>query len=148
MAPRWRITSPETPVQFAALYDLRWRLLRAPWGQPRGSERDALDAGAIHAIALTDAGRIIGIARLHRLDATTGQIRYMAVVPEHRGEGIGSALLQWLEARARETGLSALELNAREGSVAFYRRHGYRTIGRGPRLFDAIDHARMRKAWP
>ena len=145
MAVPWRIVTPQSGADFTALYDLRWRLLRAPWHQPRGSERDAHDAAAVHALARHTNGELLGIARLHTLDARTGQIRYMAVRPEWRGQGIGSALLHWLETRARERGLTALVLNARENSVDFYRRQGYHETGEGPTLFGTIRHRVMRK---
>jgi len=31
---------PETAVDRERYFDLRWRVLREPWQQPRGSERD------------------------------------------------------------------------------------------------------------
>jgi len=142
----WQIQSPRTQADFDALYDLRWRLLRAPWRQPRGSERDAQDASAIHALARHEQGELLGIARLHRLDAHCGQIRYMAVRPEWQGRGIGTALLAWLEDRARQEGLAEVLLNARESSVGFYRRRGYAEAGEGPVLFGTLHHRRMRKA--
>ncbi len=146
MTTPWRIVTPQTAADFTALYDLRWRLLRAPWGQPRGSERDEHDATAIHALVRHAQGELLGTARLHRIDDRCGQIRYMAVQPEWRGQGIGTALLCWLEDRAREAGLTEIVLNAREPSVAFYRRLGYEEIGEGPTLFGAIPHRKMRKA--
>jgi len=144
--PAWRILPPRTAADFTALYDLRWRLLRAPWGQPRGSERDEHEATAIHALARHAQGELLGIGRLHRIADGTGQIRYMAVLPEWRGQGIGTALLCWLEDRAREAGLTEIVLDAREPSVAFYRRLGYAETGEGPTLFGAIPHRKMRKA--
>ena len=37
------LRSPESPDQWDAYFDLRWRILREPWGQARESERDSLD---------------------------------------------------------------------------------------------------------
>ncbi|MEJ2362384.1 MAG: thioesterase, partial [Gammaproteobacteria bacterium] len=36
--------SPQTKQEWQAYFDLRWRILRAPWQQARGSERDDLEA--------------------------------------------------------------------------------------------------------
>lgn len=145
MTRSWRIEPPRTGADFAALYDLRWQLLRAPWQQPRGSERDEHDATAIHALARHAQGELLGIARLHRIDEHCGQIRYLAVRPEWQGQGIGTALLCWLEDRAREEGLKEIVLNARAPSVGFYRRLGYAETGEGPVLFGTLPHRRMRK---
>lgn len=145
MNPPWRIIEPETPEQFAAMYELRWQILRAPWHQPHGSERDAHEAHAIHALILDAREQPIGTGRLHRLDATTGQIRYMAIRTEYRGQGAGSELLHWLEARAREWGLSKILLNAREACAGFYLAHGYTDHGEGHVLYGEIRHRRMCK---
>ncbi len=74
------------PPEWDAYYDLRWRVLRAPWDQPRGSERDPLDADACHRLAVTAGGAVIGCGRLHRdPDAPAwGVLRYMAVDPAWR----------------------------------------------------------------
>ena len=53
------IRSPETEQEFAAYYELRWRVLRKPWGQPSGSERDELDAAATHVAGYDEAKRLV-----------------------------------------------------------------------------------------
>lgn len=47
------------------------------------------------------------------------------VMPEALHHGVGRALLQHVEAHAREVGLAALELESTRTAEAFYRRHGY-----------------------
>ena len=37
---------PQSAEEFAAYYELRWRVLREPWSLPRGSERDELEGSA------------------------------------------------------------------------------------------------------
>ncbi len=127
------------------MFELRWQILRAPWNQPRGSERDEHEAHAIHALILDARGQPIGTGRLHQIAATTGQIRYMAIRTKYRGQGAGSALLQWLEARAREQGLSRILLNAREAHTGFYLAHGYVDQGEDHVLYGEIRHRRMCK---
>ncbi|HID48743.1 MAG TPA: thioesterase, partial [Chromatiales bacterium] len=74
-----RILAPSTPAQFRRYYRLRWQVLRQPWNQPPGSERDTHDEGAVHAMAVDNHHVLVGVGGLHRLDARTGQIRYLAV---------------------------------------------------------------------
>ena len=53
------------------------------------------------------------------------------VAPDHRNNGIGTAILELLHARARATGVDAIEINVDEGDVdaqRFYERHGYSSI--------------------
>ncbi|RMG28296.1 MAG: GNAT family N-acetyltransferase [Gammaproteobacteria bacterium] len=145
MAPAFRIRAPETPDEYRACYRLRWELLRAPWGQPPGSEQDAFESRAWHRMAITPEGCVIGYGRLHRESEDTGRIRYMAVRPEWQGQGVGTALLAALESAARAARLRRIRLQARTSAVGFYLRHGYRDLGAGPLLFGVIAHRKMEK---
>lgn len=140
-----QILIPETDVDFARYFDLRWRLLRAPWNQPRGSERDALEDQSWHRMACHDDRIPIGVARLHRNSPEQAQIRYMAVEPVWRQQGIGAALVHALETQALELNMREIVLDARDESVEFYRRLGYEVIGPAHILFDCIRHSSMRK---
>lgn len=137
------ISSPSTPEEFDDYFDLRWRLLRAPWRQPRGSERDALESAALHVSVRDDTGNLVGVGRVHFIDSNTAQIRYMATT-EH-GRGIGTAIVKHLEQLARERGAARIVLNARKPAAAFYTKLGYSVMGDAPTLFDEIEHVRMEK---
>jgi len=141
----FKVSAPQSKTEFERYYDLRWRILRAPWQQPHGSERDHHDYNAIHAMALNDEGQIIGVARLHQINKTTAQIRYMAVDDHWQGGGIGGALLSYLEEKARLLGVQFIKLNAREGSVEFYIKRGYRITGPGHLLYGEIKHQKLEK---
>ena len=65
---------------------------------------------------------------VYEQDLTRGLVENVYVVPERRGEGIGSALLAAAENRLRERGCDAffLEILAANGSARrFYREAGY-----------------------
>ncbi len=47
------------------------------------------------------------------------------VVPDALHRGVGRALLQNIEAHAREAGLATLDLESTRTAEPFYRRHGY-----------------------
>jgi len=125
-------------------YDLRWRVLREPWSQQRGQERDQHETNAIHLGAWVD-DRLVGVGRLHFIDSQTAQIRYMAVEPELQGQGIGGRVLRELEERARERGAQRIVLNARDHAVSFYRQHGYSVTHSSEVLFNSIPHWEMEK---
>ncbi|MDZ7804470.1 GNAT family N-acetyltransferase [Thiohalophilus sp.] len=140
-----QIVTPQTPAQFDAYYELRWRTLRAPWHQPRGSERDEHEANATHRMIIDDAQQVRAVGRLHALEAGTGQLRYMAVDPDYRGQGLGKQILSALEEAARAQGLQQLILHAREPVVDFYRRQGYALLDQSHTLFGEIVHYEMSK---
>jgi ribosomal protein S18 acetylase RimI-like enzyme len=75
--------------------------------------------------------RLVGSARL-TLEGHTGWISRVAVAPDQQGCGIGSALLEHLEASA-PPGVSAFQLCAggrSDANVAMYARRGYREFER------------------
>jgi N-acetylglutamate synthase-like GNAT family acetyltransferase len=141
----YTIKSPQTDIEFQQYYELRWRILRAPWQQPRGSERDEYETMAIHAIAMDDSNSVVGVARLHQTDNTSAQIRYMAVDDGLQKSGVGKALLHYLEEQARALGVRQINLNARENCVGFYIKQGYHITGPGPVLYGEIKHQKMQK---
>lgn len=140
-----QVTSPASETEFAAYFELRWKLLRAPWNQPRGSERDDREAGSIHVMAVLDDATVAGVGRLHFNSISEAQIRYMAVSTSHQRQGIGTHILAALEDRARQLGASVIVLNARETALGFYIRHGYSPTGPGEMLYNRIAHLRMQK---
>jgi GNAT superfamily N-acetyltransferase len=84
-------------------------------------------------VALDPDGTPLGCGGLRRLDATSGEVKRMYVVPAARGTGVSAAVLAALEAHARSVGWTRLRLetgNAQQDAVAFYTKHGYRAIPR------------------
>ena len=144
----FEVFTPQTDLELERYYDLRWRILRAPWGQPRGSERDEYEDGADHVAVRDLTGRLVGVGRLHLNSRHEAQIRYMAVEPAWRNRGVGRLMVARLEALARERGTIHIILNAREEVAAFYQRLGYRVLAQGPTLFGEIKHVRMGKDLP
>jgi predicted GNAT family N-acyltransferase len=140
-----RVTQPQSDEQFARYYELRWQVLRAPWGGPRGSERDELEGQSEHAWIVDDAGEPLAVGRLHFNSTEESQIRYMAVAEKARGRGLGRRIVEHLEGIARARGATTVVLNARQAVVPFYLRQGYEVVGDGPTMFGSIAHLRMSK---
>ena len=55
----------------------------------------------------------------------------MAVEADHRGEGLGTQLLQEIEARATAAGVDVLWADARDTALDFYRSRGWSVHGNG-----------------
>jgi predicted GNAT family N-acyltransferase len=139
------LQSPKSPSEWDAYFNLRWRILRQPWGQPRGSERDSVDDSAFHLLLLDPARKALACGRLHFNTLAEAQVRFMAVNENARGRGYGRRILQGLEAEARRRGARKIVLNARDNVTEFYAKHGYEVIGEAETLFGVIRHLRMEK---
>ena len=140
-----QLRSPSTNDDFDRYYDLRWRVLREPWGQPRGSERDTFDETGVHVIAEDQSGKLIGTGCLHFSRPDEARIRYMAVEDFARGRGVGRAMVEWLEEKAIQKNAIAVVLNSREAAVGFYEHLGYAVVATGETLFGEIKHFKMQK---
>jgi predicted GNAT family N-acyltransferase len=141
-----RVLTPTTQQDFDQYFDLRWRILREPWQQPRGSEQDELENSSSHLMVCDENNHVIGVGRLHASSNTQGQIRYMAVATTHQGKGIGSLLLTELENIARSQSFESILLHAREVALPFYVHHGYTQLEKSHLLFGSIQHYKMFKA--
>jgi ribosomal protein S18 acetylase RimI-like enzyme len=139
------IIEPVSTDDLRQYYELRWKILRAPWGQPRGSERDPLDADSTHLMIVDPNHVAVGVGRLHFNSIREAQIRYMAIDVSAQRRGLGSRLISALETRARELGGAVVVLDAREVALRFYLKHGYKTAGPGHMLFKRIAHVKMFK---
>lgn len=141
------LVEPRSEADWVAYYDLRWRVLREPWYQPRGSERDPSDSdpATYHLMFRDPDGLAAAAGRLHLNSAVEAQVRYMAVAEAWRDKGLGGRILTALEAFARSKGTQEVLLNSREQAMPFYIRHGYRVEGPAPTLFGELRHVRMRK---
>ena len=137
--------SPQTPVEWEEYYDLRWRVLRAPWNQPPGSEKDDREADSEHLMIVGPDSRSLAVGRLHFNTPAEAQVRFMAVDPQTRGRGLGSLILQECERRARAAGATSIVLNARDNAEGFYAQHGFAVVGPAETIFSVVKHVRMRK---
>jgi amino-acid N-acetyltransferase len=75
-----------------------------------------------------DQGPLIGIAALHVCWAGLGEVRSVAVAPQHRGHGTGSRLVETCLAEARTLGLS--ELFCLTLRPEFFQRFGFKVVHR------------------
>ncbi|MBX5480888.1 MAG: GNAT family N-acetyltransferase [Myxococcaceae bacterium] len=117
---------------------------------PEGIERDEEDARAYHLLAM-QGGHAIGTGRLVMLpkppEGESGQwaqVGRMAVLQSHRKSGIGSKLMNALEAEARRRGVNGILLHAQVYALEFYKKHGYEPVG-GVFEEAGMPHLVMRK---
>jgi amino-acid N-acetyltransferase len=85
-------------------------------------------------------GQIVGCGALHVLWADLGEIRTLAVDPEHRGQAIGADLVDALIETAKELGLR--RLFALTFQTSFFARQGFVEIDGTP--VDAVTYEALR----
>jgi N-acetylglutamate synthase-like GNAT family acetyltransferase len=74
-------------------------------------------------------GKIVGVAALQVVGEGVGRVRYVYILPGYQRQGIGTALVTRVEAKAKEMGLRKLRVLTVEKAswaVAFYEKLGYR----------------------
>ena len=123
-------------------YGLPWK-----WRPRQILERVRNDA-ATAIVARRDAA----LAGFAIMDFGSGEahLELLAVAERCQRRGIGRAMLRWLERAALAAGFPSVRLEVREtnhGARAFYRRLGYRPVGRIPDYYLAREPAlRMARA--
>lgn len=142
----YQVVAPTTEEEWENYYEIRWQILRAPLQQPRGSEKDEYEQHAWHRMIIDESGKVVGVARLHLVSAEESQIRYMAVVEQHRRKGLATMMLESLEAIARQESVQRVILNARKSATNFYENLGYVVTGDAPEIFGSIPHVQMCKS--
>ncbi|MDE1923375.1 MAG: GNAT family N-acetyltransferase [Gammaproteobacteria bacterium] len=92
--------------------------------------------------------RLAAFALLHVGD-TSAHLNLLAVGPEHRRQGLGLRMLDWLCLTATESGVFRVDLEVRyrnSGARAFYERAGFAETGRTPGYYRGVETAlRMTK---
>lgn len=103
---------------------------RSPRERPAGANREAGEIVAMGALQPAEE------VDHHAGGASTGVVRRMRVDPAAQRRGYGTAVLERLEARARELGFERLVLDTTERqtpAMAFYEHHGYEEVRRESR---------------
>lgn len=112
----------QAAVEIRALYDDVLPPDR-PW-----PVNDPLGPREVYIVAYRN-DKPVGCGALREVDRITAEVRRMYVLPEHRGSGVGRAMLTCLEAEARRLGYQRLRLetgNRQYAAIALYEAFGFR----------------------
>ena len=146
----------DTSIRFATLADaeaialesmaeiehgLVWR-----WS-PRRVSKAIVDPETNVAVAV-DGESMVGFG-IMKYDDDVAHLLLFAVREDARRQGVGSALLNWLEKVAQVAGVRRFVVEARNdnaGARAFYLRHGYRELETVRRMYyGVVDGVRLEK---
>lgn len=102
------------------------------WYAEDALERSVTDEDQPFVVAV-DGDELVGFANATREpESGTWHLARIYVDPEHWGEGVGTALLEWIETTLDRRGVDAYELAVLAGNdvgVAFYEARGFDRIG-------------------
>ena len=122
-------------------YGLEWR-----WRTDRVAR--AIDDPNKNVVVLRQGQGLIGFGIMEYLDDDAHLILF-AIAKSSQRQGMGSALLRWLEEAARAAGSQRIRVDTRRENVAarcFYNEHGYHERVLEPRMYSkAVDGVRLEK---
>lgn len=107
---------------------LRETILRKPLGLSFSDEDLKNEDQYIH-IAFYDDDTLEGCCMLVPLNASTVQLRQMAVTAGLQGKGIGRSIMQFAENIARDLGYRKMVMHARKSALGFYQKLQYNKVG-------------------
>lgn len=125
----YTIKIPKTLEEFKAYYALRYRVLREPWGHPKGTEKDDYEPISDHFMAVNEEGEVVGVAKLYEKEEGVGHVSHFAVAPELQQKGIGHLLLKAVEERGRERGFHTLGTMAPATATTYFEKYGFHVAG-------------------
>ncbi len=104
----------------------------------------AEDPGADPSVTDGSAGGVVGYVVADRVrdhGRVLGHVKDLAVHPDRRGEGIGSALLSEALAALEATSVKLEVRESNDAARALYGRFGFRPVKRMPRYYDDGEDA-------
>ena len=140
------IKIPQTREDFKAYYDLRYRVLRAPWGQPKDTEKDDYEPISQHFMAVDDEkGKVVGVIKMFEKTEGVGWFSHLAIDPGYQKKGVGRLLMDTVEQAAREKGYHVIGCMSRLNTTAYFERMGFRTAGLPTNYFGTTQVLWMEK---
>lgn len=88
---------------------------------PTYIEWDALDADAIHLLALDEKNQPVGCARILK----HGRVGRMAVAKPWRGSGLGKALIEKAVQICRRLNMPIINISSQTHAIKFYEKAGF-----------------------
>ena len=123
---------------------LRQAVLREPLGLRLEERERGAEAEQLHFVMLDAQGIVQACVIAVPLSKDQAKLRQMAVSPELHGQGVGRTLLEAVEFRLAQRGVTELNMHARLSATGFYEKLGYRQVGESFSEV-GIPHIRMEK---
>ena len=111
--------------QQAGAYYVRIQGMAKQHGIPLWLEFDEHDTPDTKYVVLTDGGFPVATCRFIPLDSATALIGRVVVLPEYRGQGLGTRVMTEAELWLSELGFTRAVVQSRDVAVGFYQSIGY-----------------------
>ena len=140
------VKNPTTRDEFKTYYELRYHVLREPWGQPRGSEKDDYEPISQHFMAIEPVNQVVvGVVKLFEKSPGVGWFSHLAVKPEYQRKGIGKQLVGIVEEAARRQGYHILGCMSRLNTTSYFEKLGFKVTGLPAQYFGTTQVVWMEK---
>ena len=131
--------------QRAGAYSVRIQGMNRRYRISLREEFDDRDGEQCKYIVLLDDEYPVATCRFYALDAQSVLVGRVVVLPEYRGQHLGSRVLAEAESWVKELGYSEIVIDSRVEAVGFYEKNGYAlTDGKVIKSW-SFDCKRMRK---
>ncbi|MCR5055299.1 MAG: GNAT family N-acetyltransferase [Clostridia bacterium] len=135
----------EKEWQRAGAYSVRVEGMNRAHHIPLEEEFDEHDGEGTRYIVALDDGYPVGTCRFYETAGDTVTLGRVVVLPEYRGEKLGSRVVKEAEAWIGELGYSVIVIDSRVSVVPFYEKLGFRRDGSGPEMNSVFECVRMVK---
>ena len=137
------VRTADFAADHAEICGIRFAVFVDEQSVPESIEIDGRDPHRIHLLAVDD-GEPVGTGRIDL--AESGKVGRVAVVASRRGQGIGTALMEYAHCITKDNDLDRVWCNAQVTVVPFYESLGYR-ITSEPFYEADIEHVRMERSF-
>ena len=120
-----------------------------PWTWRPGRIAREIAAPNKNVVVARDQDRLVGFGIMEYLDEHAYLVLF-AVRTSTQRQGVGSAILQWLEASALVAGAERVRVEARRSNVAgrcFYNEHGYHEVSIEARRYSGVEDGIVLQKW-
>ncbi len=141
------IEPADTPERWNDVLFIRKRVFAEEQGLVDLGISDSDDQTSLVLVALLD-GRAVSTGRLSSpLPGRAAYLSWIATLPDCRGQGVASCLVERLVAAADERQYGEVQLAAQVHAIGLYARFGFKPLGR-PYVVRGIPHQTMVRVAP
>lgn len=137
--PDWQIVHATEDADFDQIFQIREAVFEQEMGIPEEAQVDGFDAVAHHYILL-HGNRAVAVARWRVTLGGNIRLERLAVLPEHRRRGFGTALMEQMLAHIPRNRDIVVECPASQ--QAYFEKFGFEVVEDGFD-FQGIPHVRM-----